>query len=156
MPFSTSLKGALLSKDLLLFGFGKILVSPFHSLMENRTFLILVSVLWMAIFKWERSSVGYQVSGSRLYYLNSHAQILCKLIRYEVMRDLKPLLSKSPQHRKSDYYAVYLLFTKCTESRAVNPSAPGWQSWKSLQGLGQSVLSEEGLTVLCCFWKLQQ
>lgn len=33
--------------------------------------------------------------------------VVCRLIRYEVMRDLEPLLSKPPQHRKSYYYAVY-------------------------------------------------
>lgn len=46
---------------------------------------------------------------------------------------------------------IFFSPTKCMESRAVNPSAPGWQSWKSLQGLSQSVLSKEGLTCLCCF-----
>lgn len=45
MSFLTSFKEALLSKDLFLLGFGKILVPPFHSVMENKTFLILVLVL---------------------------------------------------------------------------------------------------------------
>lgn len=62
----------------------------------------------MAIFKWRRSYVSYQVSGSRLYYSNSHVLIVCTLIRYEVMRDLEPLLNEPPQRRKSYYYAVYL------------------------------------------------
>lgn len=64
----------------------------------------------MAVIIW-RSYVSYQVSESKLYYLNSLP--VCKLVRYEVMRNLESLLNKPAEHRKSYYYAVYLYFTKC-------------------------------------------
>lgn len=86
----------------------------------------------MAALKWGRIYVSYQASENKLCYLNSHVQTVCKLIRYVVMWNLEPLLNEPPQHRKS---YVQCTFTKCMELRAVIPSAPGWQSWKSLQGL---------------------